>query len=301
MTGDALGMGVEGWPWERIKARYGWLEEMKPNRFPAGWYTDDSQMAIGLLESLVEANGFDPARCAARWLANYEPQRGYGGRIHGVMARLARGEDWSKVGTDSFGNGAAMRIAPLGLWLARDEAALKKAALTSAQITHHHPEAKAGAVVQALGVAQALAWGLEGETVDPSRFVRPLIEAAAEVDGAFAGRLEPLAELAKQTRTEARARLTGLFACDVKAIEAVPPAVGAFLATDSFRDALTLAVNLGGDVDTIGAMAGAMAGAYYGAGAIPEEWWQALENEPGSGRDYVVQLCLKAARLVERP
>jgi poly(ADP-ribose) glycohydrolase ARH3 len=77
----------------------------------------------------------------------------------------------------------------------------------------------------------------------------------------------------------------------LRAIESVPPAIGAFLLTNSFRDAVVLAVNLGGDTDTIGAMAGAVAGAYYGYARIPDEWLASLENEE-KGRDYVID-CVK--------
>jgi poly(ADP-ribose) glycohydrolase ARH3 len=77
----------------------------------------------------------------------------------------------------------------------------------------------------------------------------------------------------------------------LRAIESMPPAIGAFVFTGSFRDAVVLAVNLGGDTDTIGAMAGAIAGAYYGHSNIPLEWLDPLENGT-KGRDYVIK-CVK--------
>jgi poly(ADP-ribose) glycohydrolase ARH3 len=85
--------------------------------------------------------------------------------------------------------------------------------------------------------------------------------------------------------------ITGLYGLSLKAIESVPAAIGAFVLTHSFRDAVVLAVNLGGDTDTIGAMAGAMAGAYYGYAQIPEGWCNSLENRD-KGRDYVIN-CVK--------
>ncbi|MBW1713284.1 MAG: ADP-ribosylglycohydrolase family protein [Deltaproteobacteria bacterium] len=301
MAGDALGQPVEGWPWPQIEAHYGWLEKMVAGRFPVGGYTDDTQMAIGLLESLVEARGFDPGLCAARWLANYEPQRGYGGRIHLLMTRLAQGDNWDEVGTDSFGNGSAMRIGPLGVWFAANEEELKEAALTSARITHRHPQALAGALVQALAVARACRLGLAGQALELDRFIPPLARQAAPIDPATGQRLEDLFGLRPAPLPELRDRLSRLFACDVRAIEAVPPALAAVLLTKSFSQAVCLAVNLGGDTDTLGALAGALAGAYYGASAIPGDWWQALENRPGSGRDYLVGLCRRAMGLVQRP
>ncbi len=84
---------------------------------------------------------------------------------------------------------------------------------------------------------------------------------------------------------------------DIRAQTAVPAALCAFLShADSFEEAVTFAVSLGGDTDTIGAMAGAIAGAYHGLEGIPGEWLEVLENT-GKGRDYVLRL---AARLHEQ-
>ena len=85
--------------------------------------------------------------------------------------------------------------------------------------------------------------------------------------------------------------IAGRYRLSLRAIESVPAAIGAFLLTTCFKDAVALAVNLGGDTDTIGAMAGAIAGAYYGYGQIPEAWVSRLENR-AKGRDYVIR-CVK--------
>ncbi len=316
LVGDALGAPVEGWAWPRINQEYGWLDGMVRGRLPAGSYTDDGQMAIGLLESLVKttrsdsarsgstrssSTRFDPAGCAARWLANYDPGRGYGGRLDGIMDRLRSGESWDSVGTDSFGNGAAMRIGPLGAWYHGDRKELVGAARESAFITHRHPQAMAGAIIQGLAVGQALAQGLAGEPLAPERFLEPLIHAAKETDPESARRLESLVGIRPGEREELRKTLTTLYACDVRAIESVGPALGAVLGTRSFKEAVILAVNLGGDTDTLGAMAGAVAGAYYGLSAIPEEWLEDLENGPGNGRDYMIELSLKGVEIMGNP
>ncbi len=301
MAGDALGMPVEGWSWPMIENRYGWLSEMRPGRFPAGWYTDDFQMALGLLESLVASKGFDPAACAAQWLANYDPRRGYGARLHGVMSRLAAGEPWSEVGTDSFGNGSAMRVGPLGVFYADDVETLIETAAESARITHRHPRAVAGAVIQAGAVGLALRLGLADERVDRDDFIETLAGYAESIDSESASRLRAVAAIAPARPVELRLAITRLFRCDVTAIEAVPPAIASFLLTDDLPGAVSLAVNLGGDADTLAAMTGAVAGAYYGAGAIPGQWWDALENGPGSGRDYAIDLCRRAGELIAWP
>lgn len=292
--GDALGMPVEGWPAKAIQQKYGLLSDLVPGRFPPGHYTDDTEMMISLLEALVRAKGFDPALTAARFLANFHPERGYGGRIYGLMDRLAAGEPWDRVGTDSYGNGSAMRAAPVGFFFYDDLERLTEAAAAQASITHGHPEALAGAVIQAGAVALALRAGLEKEPVQTRPFLRTLADLARDFDQTSAQRLLSLADLVPGPPQEVILQIRSLYRCNVKAVEAVPPAIAAFLMTSDFQQAVILAVNLGGDTDTIGAMAGAAAGAYYGLGGLPPGWVQVLEN--GSlGRDHVLNLCQKAA------
>ncbi|MDY6851882.1 MAG: ADP-ribosylglycohydrolase family protein, partial [Thermodesulfobacteriota bacterium] len=269
-------------------------------RFPPGHYTDDTEMMISLLEALVRAKGFDPALTAARFLANFHPERGYGGRIYGLMDRLAAGEPWDKVGTDSYGNGSAMRAAPIGFFFYDDLERLAEAAATQASITHRHPEALAGAVIQAGAVALALRAGLKKRPIERLSFLQTLAGLARDFDQTSARRLLSLADLTPGQPQEVILQIRSLYRCNVKAVEAVPPAIAAFLLTEDFQQAVILAVNLGGDTDTIGAMAGAAAGAYYGLKGLPPVWVRVLEN--GSlGRDYVVNLCQKAVDIKTGP
>jgi poly(ADP-ribose) glycohydrolase ARH3 len=294
--GDALGMPVEGWTAGDIERCYGRLDRLEPGRFPAGHYTDDTEMTIGLLESLVEAGGFDPAVTARCFLANYHPWRGYGGRIHGLMDLLRQGVCWDQVGTDSFGNGSAMRVAPAGFFFYDDLSRLKECAAGQAAITHRHPEALAGAVMQAGAVALALADGLKGQRRNRAAFLDEVSELGRSFDETSAGRLLGLKEMKPGPFRQMVREITSRYRCDIRAVEAVGPAVAAYLFTDNFEEAVVLAVNLGGDTDTIGAMAGAIAGAAYGMKGLPKSWLKVLENGP-LGRDHVVDLCRRAAEI----
>lgn len=299
-VGDALGMAVEGWPSTAIQERYGWLDQMVGGWRPAGSYTDDTEMMLGILETLVRVGDFDPEVCAQRFVANYHPGRGYGGRIPNIMRRLRQGEAWPEVGTDSFGNGSAMRIAPLGAFYFDDLARLKKMALLSCRITHKHPEAQAGAVAQATGVALALEAGWRGSPLDQEKFLHTIQGQIEDLCPEFGRRLGVLKSFAPADQESQRQALQSTYRCDVRAIEAVPPALGAFLLTSSLPEAITLAVNLGGDTDTLGAMAGALAGAYYGYSRIPEGWLAVLESG-SKGRDYLLAQARQGAqRLVQR-
>ncbi|MGD9022675.1 MAG: ADP-ribosylglycohydrolase family protein [Deltaproteobacteria bacterium] len=287
-VGDALGEPVEGWPHWAIHAKFGLLDTIIREE---GQYTDDTQMMIGILETLQELSGFDPAVCARKFMQNFEPWRGYGRRIFGVVERIGRGIPWEEVGTDSFGNGGAMRIAPIGCFYHNDTEALKENAILSARITHNHPEGIAGAVAQATAVGLALQCGLSQEAIQTGDFLDSIVDQVVEVDQRFAEYIADIKTIPKGSPIGTIRAISGRYGLTLKAIESVPAALAAFLLTDCFRDAVVLAVNLGGDTDTIGAMAGAVAGAYYGYEQIPESWLASLENG-AKGREYVTG-CVK--------
>ena len=144
-------------------------------RAPAGpWpFTDDTQMALSVVAVLGRHGGVDQDELATSFAAHYEPSRGYGPAMHRVLHRIGAGEPWATVagslfeGQGSYGNGAAMRAAPVGTYFADDLDAVIKQASRSAEVTHAHPEGVAGAV--AVAVAAAYAWRARQHAIRPSR------------------------------------------------------------------------------------------------------------------------------------
>jgi poly(ADP-ribose) glycohydrolase ARH3 len=295
LVGDAFGATVEGWPPSAVRERYGLLDAPISGR-----YTDDTQMMIGIMEAIQSNPRPTQQEIADRFLANFDPHRGYGGRIFGVMKRIEAGVDAGQVGTDSWGNGAAMRIAPVGFFYHDEGEKLIEYAVKSAEITHKHPLGVAGAVAQSAAVAFAVDASTKGEEIDPESYVNEIIAMIGEISTEFASSLVPLKGLSASGVEEAVDLLISNFTRDVSAIGAVPAAIAAFLLSKSFSDAVIIAVNSGGDTDTTGAMAGAVAGAYYGADDIPAEWLDTMENgEKGVG--YVRDLAIKLSEMkVER-
>jgi len=290
MCGDALGMPVEGWTAEDIQRRHGRLGDMVAGRLPAGSFTDDSQMMVAILRALAQSCRLDPGHLAREFSAAFEPQRGYGGRIAGVMQRLGLGAAWDQAGTDSFGNGGAMRVGVLGVYHADQPKALRAAALDQCRITHTHPRGLAGALAQAMAVGLGARLGARGMRPDARAVVREIAEQVEGVDRHTAERLRAMPALPRGDEPAARRALASAYACDVTAPESMPAALGCFLAARDLEQAVVLAVSLGGDTDTLGAMAGALAGAYWGLAAVPARWLGALENQKG-GRDEVLALC----------
>jgi poly(ADP-ribose) glycohydrolase ARH3 len=292
--GDAMGRAVEGWPASSIRRSFGILEEMSE-----GTYTDDTEMMMGIMESLCEVGRLDPGMIAQKFLHNFNPTRGYGGRIYGIMDRLRRGIPWNKAGTDSWGNGSAMRIAPIGFFYYDDPIKLRKAAIQSSIITHKHPRGIAGAVAQATAVGIATRKGLEGEAIEVEGFIDHLIEDVGEIDQEMVRQLEKIKGIKGGDLQENIDAISSHYYCDVSAIGAVPPAIASFLLSRGFKESVVTAVNCGGDTDTLGAMSGAIAGAYYGYSHIPSHWLIPLENE-GKGRDYILSLAERLADLRAR-
>lgn len=160
-VGDAFG--------ERFFADPRRVEQMIATRaVPAApWrFTDDTVMAISIVDVLAERGTIDQDLLAELFAARYylDPARGYGGTAHGILTRLASGENWRQVspsvfnGAGSMGNGGAMRAAPIGGYFFDDVGRAVEEARRAAEVTHAHPEGQAGAI----SVAAAAAWVAAG-------------------------------------------------------------------------------------------------------------------------------------------
>jgi len=118
-VGDALGAHFEGKPAEDIARQYRTTQDLIETPPPGElWYTDDTQMAIGVAESLVKCRRINERELCKRFAANYVPQRGYGAGAKVVLEAMVEGRDHKSLAANhfpggSFGNGAAMRVAPV--------------------------------------------------------------------------------------------------------------------------------------------------------------------------------------------
>lgn len=282
--GDALGASREG---HRMAARY----DAGAVTAIAGplVYTDDTHMTIGVAESLVDCGGFNGAHMADRFVDNYarEPWRGYGPGPPRVFRLIAQGQPWDQASAHvypggSYGNGAAMRVAPVGLLFWNDPVQLQQVARGSSLVTHSHPLGREGAALQAMAVAMAVVEDPAGP-LDTSSFVSRLRDCCTEdVYRSRLDRFPPLLE-----RVDERTDVVAQLGHGIEAFNSVPTAIFSFLShAADFVSTITYAVSLGGDTDTIASMAGAISGAYLGVDALPLDWQGRLEN-----RDYISQLA----------
>jgi ADP-ribosylglycohydrolase len=146
-------------------------QSFDPNRppfaeraLPGGrWdYTDDTQMALSITEVLTAHGQIDQDALAVSFGQRFERGRGYGPAMYDLLPQLRAGVEWRIAarslfgGQGSFGNGGAMRIAPLGAWFADNLPQVVTQATLATEVTHAHPEAIAGAI--AVAIAAAIAW-----------------------------------------------------------------------------------------------------------------------------------------------
>ncbi len=243
-------------------------------------HTDDTAMTIALAESLLHVGGLDQDHLAAVFARHWErePTRGYGAGTAYLLARVAAGEHWKHVsetqfgGQGSYGNGAAMRVAPAALHAGGNPARSAELARGSAQVTHTHPLGIDAAAVQAAAVATALTQPA-AKPVDPIGFLSAIWASAKEP--VLVEQLERVGTFIDRGTAEEIATDIGT---GIEAHQAVPAAICAFLRHhDLFGETIRFAISLGGDTDTIAAMAGAIAGACLGERAIPTSWVERTE------------------------
>ncbi len=299
MVGDALGMPAEGLSRDDLKEQFGRLDSLREGPLPPGEFTDDTEMTVGLCESLVDKGEFDLQAVAQSMAHNFTPWRNYSPHVYGIMARIRQGMDWDSPGTSSWGSGAACRVAPIGVLYA-DDAETAEHAAAQARITHTHPNGVAGAVVQALAVGQATVAGLFESALETDELLKTLTVQVSDYSVAMADSLERIRDLRRQDSPEQlAAAIARVYPCDGNTVGTVPAALAAFLLSDSFEGAVIAAVNCGGDTDTIGAMTGALAGAFFGIKAIPERLTASLANDK-RGRDHVIALGAKLGALTRK-
>ena len=192
-------------------------------------FTDDSVLSFATAKVLLD--GGDYAATYQRFARAY-PDRGYGGRFGKWM--------WLKDPKPyySFGNGSAMRVAPVGFAFADAETTLVEAK-RSAEVTHNHPEGIKGAQAVALAIWMAR----QGEDRDA---IRQAIEKQFGYD------LSRTCDLIREVNK-----------FDETCQGSVPEAITCFLESMDFEDCIRLSISIGGDSDTIACIAGGIAQAYY--------------------------------------
>ena len=270
--GDALGAPYEGGPLERLVWRL-----IGTTRKGEMRWTDDTQMSLDVAESLAEKRALDANDLARRFAHSYRWSRGYGPGAARLLKRIRRGVDWQEANRSvypdgSFGNGGAMRAPVIGLFFARQPAELINAARISASVTHAHPLGMEGAVLLASATALALT-----KTAAPEILRGAAKNCSCE---AFTVRLAIAGKWLNSGSEPTVREVTRALGNKISASESC--VTGLYLAlrfmNRPFTDMLQFIADGGGDVDTIGAMAGAVWGAANGIDKLPADRLAKLEQ-----------------------
>lgn len=285
-VGDALGTRLAA-PAHHALAR---RRELPPGTWR---WTDDTEMACSVVAVAAAHGRVDQEALADSFAAHHEEDghdRGYGRAVHGMLRQIREnGADWRDLaaslfgGRGSWGNGAAMRVAPLGVWFAGDPGRAAEEAEASAYVTHQHREAVAGA--RAVAAAASL---LAGPTAPD--------EGAVPGGSDCAALLEQVQEFVPRSAVRAGLRRAGdvLDYADVGTVAAVLGCGRRKSAHDTvpfalwaaarhlrgYEEAVWTAVRAGGDIDTTCALIGGVVAAGGPAGAPPETWTARTEELP---------------------
>jgi len=242
--------------------------------------TDDTVMAIGIYNILAQEGRIDQSKLAAVFAQNYQldDYRGYGGTAHSILRAIGEGEDWKAVssrvfdGMGSMGNGAAMRVAPLGAYFHDDVATLKEQARLSAEVTHFNEEAIAGAIAVALAASIVI----QQPGITPADFFTFIIQHTPDSD----------------TRSKIQKAATLPANYDIRTIVSILGSGVRMLAQDTvpfalwcaahhlhdFEAAIWTTVNGLGDRDTTCAIVGSIVSLSAGTERIPQEWVARTED-----------------------
>ncbi|WP_207974695.1 ADP-ribosylglycohydrolase family protein [Parafrankia sp. BMG5.11] len=290
-VGDALGTTLE------FTKRDGYepLSDMiggGPFRLQPGQWTDDTAMALALADSLIAHPELDPADLMARF-GSWREEGTYscsgscfdiGSTVSSALHRWQRTGNPVAGSTDphTAGNGALMRLAPVALRWWHDQDMVVDVAVRQSATTHGAPEALSASAAFATMLGEAIAG-------------HPRSQVLAPRSGDYAGNIAPIMAGSWRGKPRHQVQSSGYV---THSLEAALWAVGR---TGSFRDAVLLAANLGGDADTTAAITGQLAGALYGLRGIPEEWlsrlaWRERIEEMGKALFEADQLATATNR-----
>jgi ADP-ribosyl-[dinitrogen reductase] hydrolase len=270
-VGDAVGTTVEFKP----RASFVPVTDMVgggPFELKPGQWTDDTSMALCLAESLITQKGFDAQDQMGRYVRWYRDGHlsstgtcfDIGNATRAALTRFERTGDPFSGSTEprSAGNGSIMRLAPIPMFFYPHTDLTITNARDSSRTTHGADEC-----LDACGLlAYMLVAALDGKRKKEVLLNAIMYESLVDMSP----RVQAIAACRYKDKVEDQIRGSGYV------VESLEAALWCFHQTDTFRDAILKAVNLGDDADTTAAVCGQIAGAFYGESGIPAEWLDKL-------------------------
>ncbi len=247
-------------------------------------FTDDTVMSIAIFEELEKNGDIDQESLIKKFCINHEldPNRGYGATLRRLLREIQNGENWREVsksafdGQGSMGNGAAMRVCPIGAFYFDDLPKVKELAIKSAEITHSNIEAIAGAIAIAVGTALATQKKSVGAIIKPIEFIDEILKELPDCD--TKSKISKSKSVSYSYQIETVKSILGN-GTNMTAQDTVPFAIWcAAHNLENFEEGLWKSVSILGDRDTICAMVGGMCIMSSSPSNIPQTWTILVEQ-----------------------
>lgn len=311
--GDAMGMPSELWGRKRTQDYFGceintFLDGPPENEvafnYKKGQFTDDTGQALVLLDSIGATNYIpDTLDIAKRMLVWAEKENAFENNILGPTSRVALanfrdGIEDMKITSKALSNGSAMRIAPIGcLFKPEQSDKILDYVYEVSRVTHTSDVTIAGAAMIAVGVSSALVNDDFERVIDDILAIEDkAYEKGCETFSArLSERIKIGLDIAKKYKDDEALFMEKIYrvvGTGVGIIESVPAAISVAYYTQNPNKACIMCANLGGDTDTIGAMATAICGAFTGISGIREDYIKVLRQQNEVDFDFYIDLLV---------
>lgn len=312
-VGDAMGMPPELWSRKRVLERYGeiqgFLDGCPDNiisyQYKAGQFTDDTSQALTILDSLMETD-FKPSSqsIAQHILAWAERENAFENNILGPTSKVTlklfqEGKSAREFSDEAVSNGAAMRIAPIGtLFETQQKEKLCRYVADVSQVTHTSDVTIAGASMIAMAVASAVQYSDREKMIEDALSVEEYAMSlgASTPCPSLGARTRLGVKLAQKYRDDEKEFLENLYnlvGAGVNTSESVPAALALAYYSFDVKKCALMCANLGGDTDTIGAMATAVCGGGSGIEGIPAEYVEVIQKANSIDMEPYAEAILK--------
>ena len=248
------------------------------------FYTDDTVMALGIVETLSKFGCIEQDYLAKTFAQKYieEPDRGYGSNAGKMLREISQGVSWRQVSSSAFsgmgsmGNGGAMRAVPIGAYFFDDYARVIQEAKASSEVTHSHPDAQAGTIAVAIAAAYCVRQYLGKKSSSKKSLLETVVELILQSD--TRSRIKRAIDISFDSRLDYAISLLGN-GTNLCAYDTVPIALWFVAGNNSdFSQALWKSVAALGDRDTICAIVGSLVALAVGKEQLPKDWIERRET-----------------------